>query len=398
MVFLKPIPVALPEGKVPTKQIAKDIVAFFLPKEWKYQDPETISIIYSTSFTNPNCIVERPAPFSSTPEEPLKLFIKFHDTSSTGIPAFQELLPTKEEEAVLADKYYQSGLGAKVYGLFQTQDGTIGRIDEFLDSRHLEPEDVEEETLREDVARGLATFHGMNVALPQKPVTLYYDALSTGLARYHNSAKLKGLARKGGVSLDNLLEYDIVSRIHRVVAELESINAKTAWCIHDIQSMNILVKNSSCQNYNNNHSLVKKQSQVTLIDFEFVFRNYRAFDIGGHFMQKLFKWFDTENKIAKCRPYTEEEKMHFCEIYAAQWNVNQSNNSSAGEDEDTGELVHREAELGYLLAITFDLHNMLWYMDHVNDEDPLNLEGLNRLFELFQEQYKGLGLEKSGGY
>ena len=30
-----------------------------------------------------------------------------------------------------------------MFGLFRTQDGTLGRVDEFLDARTLEPEDVE---------------------------------------------------------------------------------------------------------------------------------------------------------------------------------------------------------------------------------------------------------------
>ena len=128
--------------------------------------------------------------------------------------------------------------------------------------------------------------------------------------------------------------------------------------------------------------------KITLIDFEFVFRNYRAFDIGGHFMQKLFKWFDKEDKVAKCRPYTEEEKRHFCEVYATQWNARTGGS-------DAGEQVYDEAELGYLLATAFDLHNMLWYMDLTENKDPLDLAGLNRLFEEFKGQYDKLGFEKS---
>jgi hypothetical protein len=35
--------------------------------------------------------------------------------------------------------------------------------------------------------------------------------------------------------------------------------------------------------------------------------------------------------------------------------------------------------LGYLLAITFDIHNMLCFMGEQGDKDPLNLLGLNKL-------------------
>lgn len=37
-------------------------------------------------------------------------------------------------------------------------------------------------------------------------------------------------------------------------------------------------------------------------------------------MQKMFKWFDDDSKIANCRKYTEEEKSRFYEKNARQWN------------------------------------------------------------------------------
>ena len=142
--------------------------------------------------------------------------------------------------------------------------------------------------------------------------------------------------------------------------------------------MNVMVKNNPKEG----------ESKVTLIDFEFVMQNYRAFDIGGHFMQKMFKWFDEESRIAKCRKYTEEEKRHFCDEYARQWN-------KITGDSDTGDQVFLESEYGYMLAITFDIHNMLCFMDEQGDKDPLNLLGLNKLFDEFVDQYSKLKLEDS---
>ena len=125
------------------------------------------------------------------------------------------------------------------------------------------------------------------------------------------------------------------------------------------------------------------ESRITLIDFEMVMQNYRALDIGAHFMQKLFKWFDEENKIADCRKYTDDEKRHFCDVYAREWN-------RVTGDSDTADQVFLESQLGYLLAITFDIHNMLWYMNKTGAGDPLDLKGLNKLFHEFTEQYDRL--------
>ncbi|KAK9385883.1 kinase-like domain-containing protein [Lipomyces mesembrius] len=376
MATLTPVSVTLPEDKVPTKKMVRDIIGTFLTKEWQSVDPETLTMSYHASFANAHCPVERPKPATGTPVETLKVFIKFHNETGGDIEVFKHLVPSKHEEALLSYEYGRSGLGAKVYGFFKTQDGTLGRIDEFLDARNMEPEDVEDAVIRADVAKGLAMFHAMKRSLEKKAVEPYYEAVINGLKKYHKMDKLKALGKEGGVSMDNLVDYHFGARLRKVVDKLESIGGKAGWCIHDIQFMNVLVKNDSKEG----------ESKVVLIDFEFVMQNYRAFDIGGHFMQKMFKWFDEESKIANCKKYTEEEKRHFCEEYAGQWN-------KLTGDSDTGDQVFLESEYGYMLAITFDIHNMLWFMSEEDDKDPLNLLGLNKLFDEFVDQYAKLELE-----
>jgi choline kinase len=378
MITLTTVPVTLPQEKKPTKRNVRDIIGTFLTKEWSSVDPETLTLSYHASFANSHCPVERPKPTTSTPTEPLKVFIKFHNDTVGGFEVFKHLVPTKYEEAILCHEYGQSGLGAKVHGFFQTQDGILGRIDEFLDARNLEPEDVEDPAIRADIASGLATFHVLKTSLPKKAVGLYYDSVIDGLNNYHKMEKLKRLGYEGGVNVDSLVDYDFGARLRKVVDTLEALGGKTGWCIHDVQLMNTMVKNMPKEG----------ESKVVLIDFEFVMQNYRAFDVGGHFMQKMFKWFDEKSKIANCRKYTEEEKRHFCDVYARKWN-------EWTGDSDTGDQVYLESEYGYMLAITFDIHNMLCFMSKEDDRDPLNLLGLNKLFDEFVDQYAKLGLEVS---
>lgn len=375
---MTPVPVTLPRDKAPTKRNVRDIISTFLTKEWPSVDPEALTMSYNASFANAHCPVERPKPASGTPTETLKVFIKFHHDNGGDLEIFRHLAPSKHEEALLCYEYGRSGLGAKVYGFFKTMDGTLGRIDEFLDARNMEPEDVENPIIRADVAKGLAIFHVLNTSLEKKAVESYYEAVINGLKKYHKMDKLKALGKEGGVSIDKLVNYDFGTRLRKVVDKLESIGGKSAWCIHDVQLMNIMVKSNPKEG----------ESKVALIDFEFVMQNYRAFDIGGHFMQKMFKWFDEESRIANCRRYTEEEKRHFCDEYARQWN-------KVTGDSDTGDQVFLESEYGYMLAITFDIHNMLCFMCEKDDKDPLNLLGLNKLFDEFVGQYAHLSLEDS---
>lgn len=370
MITCTRIPLAIPEDGTLPKSMIKDIVGTFFTQEWPTVDPESLVVKRNSGYANTNCVVERPKPKNDIHSEPLKVFLKIHGELDGEIEVLKDLVPSKHEEAQLCYEYGQSGLGAKVYGFFQTQDGTFGRVDEFVDARNLEPEDVEDPSIRADVAREFAGFHAMATRRKKRPVQLYYDAVTRELARYHRMDKLKRLAKEGGVSLDHVVDYDFVTRIRQITDRLESIGGKKGWCIHDVQFMNVMVKNSPKQG----------ESKVVLIDFEFVFQNYRGFDIGGHFLQKMFKWFDQENKIANCRPYSEGEKRHFCEEYAKQWN------DKTG-DSDTGEQVLMESELGFLLAITFEIHNMFCFMDQEDAKEPLELLGLAKLFEEFVHQY-----------
>ncbi|BCS25403.1 putative choline kinase [Aspergillus puulaauensis] len=385
MATLTPIAVTLPATKIPTKENVRDIIGTFLSQEWPSVEPETLTLSYHASFANAHCPVERPSPrpgpatgtctATGAPTEPLKVFIKFHTAAGGCLDIFKPLAPTRQEEALLSYEYGQTGLGARVYGFFETRDGTLGRVEEFLDARNLEPEDIEDEVIRADVAKGLAIFHRLETSLEKRAVEAYYEAVIKGLGKYHKMDKLKALGKEGGIDIDKLVDCDLARRLGNAVDKLVSIGGKTGWCIHDVQFMNVMVKNHP-----------REESTVTLIDFEFVMHNYRAFDIGGHFMQKMFKWFDHESRIADCRKYTTEEKRHFCDEYARQWNT-------LTGDSDTGDRVFLESEYGYLLAIAFDIHNMLCFMDEQGDNDPLNLLGLNKLFDEFVDQYAKLNLD-----
>lgn len=292
---------------------------------------------------------------------------------------FKQWILSKQEEAALTFEYGQTGLGAKVYGFFKTEDGTLGRIDEFIDARTLEPEDVEDAETRRDIARGMARFHTLEgsylVGKEGPEVKGFYEALRQGLNRHQGSEHLKEIGRRAGVDIDHLIDYDFATAVNKVVRHLESINAKKGRCIHDVQYGNILVRKRPKPD----------ESKTVLIDFEFATQNYRGFDIGEHFMQKMFKWYDEGSKVVDCREYSEEERRDFCEEYARVWNERTG-------DLDTGEDVLAEAEFGVLLAVVFDVHNMLCAMGEGSGGDLLSLVGLKGLFGEFVRQFGKLGL------
>ncbi|KAJ5979862.1 hypothetical protein N7481_007160 [Penicillium waksmanii] len=179
MVTCQIVSVALPRDGPLAKTAIKDIVQMFATNNWQIPDPETL-VVKRNAGANQNYVIERPKIEGDADLEPCKVLLKLHSEHDKIIDVFKDLVPNKLEEAQLCHDYGQSGLGAKVYGFFQTKDGTLGRVDEFLDARNLEPEDVEDASIRADVARGYATFHSTKTQLEEKPVQIYYDVITRG--------------------------------------------------------------------------------------------------------------------------------------------------------------------------------------------------------------------------
>lgn len=291
---------------------------------------------------------------------------------------FKHLMPTKHAEAVVCHEYAQTGHGARMYGFFQIADGTFGRVDEFLDARQMVSSDVEDSAVRSDFAKELATFHTMKVPLEFQPVKLFYNALCHGLETVQRSSTLRSIEQKGLVDLGPLLDYDFAPKVMQIADKLASMGAKIGLCIHDVAFMNALVKNTSSN---------PDQSRVSLIDFEFAFQNYRAFDIGAHFMQKTFTWSSREHHKASWRQYKDDEKRHFCEVYAQQWN-------KLTGDSDTAEQIFLESQYGYMLSIAWDVFNMLWFLAEQGEKGDLNVGSLKKLSAEFEAQYAKLGFVK----
>lgn len=231
-----------------------------------------------------------------------------------------------------------TGFGPTMFGTFQTLDGTFGRLDEFVDGRNLTAMDVEDASIRSDIAHALATFHSLKLQQEEKLVEDYYTVVTHNMERRLQLDKFKSFGSK----LNTLLEADLAGQIRQVTAKMAAFGAKHGWCLHDMQYPNILVKTNPTQS----------ESAVSLIDFEFTMQNYRGVDIGKHFLNKVFWRPAGESGYGWCRPFSLKEKTHFCHEYARQWNI-------ITGDTDTGEKVLLEAEYGYLLAIAFHTHGLV---------------------------------------
>ncbi|CEJ89864.1 hypothetical protein VHEMI05685 [[Torrubiella] hemipterigena] len=356
----------------------RDLVGAIFPYEWASADPASLTITRTAGYANTNYIVKRPVDEGKRCVEPVSVFVKLHGSGLGNLAVFEKHVPSKLDEARLCESAAElHRLCARPYGLLtsKTNSRTV-RVDEVLDARCLLPVDVEHAHIRADIAASFAALHTIEVAGWKNSDETFCGIMARyGFNNDSSWRRLEAASIEAGVHMTNLIKCDFPTKIRQLEAKLDSMGAKRTHCIHDVQFMNVLVKNHPQPG--DNH--------IYLIDYEFAARNYRGFDIGGHFMQKNFQWY-AETQIADCRSYTRDEKQHFCAEYAKRWNEIMGDN-------DTAEQVLAEAELGYLLAISFDLHNMALCIDIEGSKEVSNLLAFNKLYEMFMEEWNKQELE-----
>lgn len=353
----------------------RDLVGAIFPREWASADPASLAITRTAGYANTNYIVKRSIDQGGSYTEPSSVFVKLHGSGLGNLEIFQKHVPSKLEEAQLCESAAElHRLCARPYGVLTSKTNSRSvRVDEILDARCLLPVDVEDAHIRADVAASFAALHTIQVANWETSEDTFCGIMARhGFDNDSSWKRLEAASVEAGVPMTDLIKCNFPAKIRRIEAKLDSMTAKSTYCIHDVQFMNVLVKNHPQPGEN----------RVYLIDYEFAARNYRGFDIGGHFMQKNFQWY-AETQIADCRPYTMDEKQHFCAEYAKQWN-------EITQDTDTAEQVLMEAELGYLLAISFDIHNMALCIDMEGSKEVSNLLAFNKLYEMFIEGWNNV--------
>lgn len=357
----------------------RDLVGAIFPGEWASADPALLTITRTAGYANTNYIVKRPVTESSSCVEPVSVFVKLHGCGLGNLAVFEKHVPSKLDEARLCESAAElQGLCAKPYGLLTSKaNNRTVRVDEVLDARCLFPADVEDARIRADIAASFAALHTIQVAGTWEKSDESFCGIMARYGFNNDSSwkRLEAASVEAGVQMTDLIKCDFPTKIRQIEAKLDLIRAKRTHCIHDVQFMNVLVKNHPQPGENS----------IYLIDYEFAALNYRGFDIGGHFMQKNFQWY-AETQIADCRPYTRSEKQHFCAEYAKRWNEIMGDN-------DTAEQVLAEADLGYLLAISFDLHNMAMCIDIEGSKEVSNLLAFNKLYVMFMEEWNKQELE-----
>lgn len=208
------------------------------------------------------------------------------------------------------------------------------------------------------IARKLATVHHLNVPINKDPTWLI-DTIQRWLAqvrnyKHDNPENVCQLER-------DLLQFDFEGQLEYLTNVLGLCESPIVFCHNDLQEGNILLPADIASS---GQLLGAKAAQnlddhIVFIDFEFCAYNYRGFDLGNHFCERMFDYSNPEwpHYYAYMEEYPDDDaKRLFISEY-----LKQSREIKVDELLDTEEHVLREVDF-YTLASHF-----LWILWSINN-------------------------------
>lgn len=202
---------------------------------------------------------------------------------------------TTAGQAVLLYQLGELGIGPKLYGAIEG-----GRLEEFIPSHTLTTEDLSNVTVRDNIARKLARYHGMDKVLPviRRPMD-WIEQIEIKLKLLDKDWIVSHpLLKNSRVDLKFLVNFDFNSEIEWFRQTAPQIGGRHVFCSSDMNRLNCLIRDEPD----------KFGEIVTLIDYELSSFSNRGLDIGNH-----FNWYIIDI-TAKTRlsgmEYPDEQRRH----------------------------------------------------------------------------------------
>ncbi|KAL0274671.1 UNVERIFIED_CONTAM: hypothetical protein PYX00_002744 [Menopon gallinae] len=161
--------------------------------------------------------------------------------------------------------------GPKLFGIFPG-----GRIEEYIDAKPLKASQIRQPNFSCAIAEKIAIIHSMTLPLSKKR-DLLFDFMNNWLVGFNkNSQDWKIETVEDKDCFNKFKSTDLMSEVSWLRTFLGNNNAPLLFCHNDLQQGNILV----CSN-----TINEKKPKLVVIDYEYSFYNYRAFDFANHFYE-----------------------------------------------------------------------------------------------------------------
>lgn len=160
---------------------ALDLISSYLPNEWTSVDDIKVSRIIG-GYMNTVYLVERT---SETINEPNQVILR---KKGGGIIIVEQtkdkadVFASEVEEVVVALAAARATVGPQVYGFF-----TGGRIEEYVVSHTLTPQDVLESRIYVDIAKAYARFHCIDIPYRRKSFHKVQTLIQNGIGQFQEN-------------------------------------------------------------------------------------------------------------------------------------------------------------------------------------------------------------------
>ena len=277
------------------------------------------------------------------------------------------------EETLICESFARTGYGAQLLGSF---DDGRGRVDERIVGHTLTPYDVEDPSIRGEVARAMAHFHAMRLPCDKSRTNRVLQEVRSTFSG-ESYAMIREAVATTGQEMEALLKHDFVGDMDRLVQKLEEMGGKRCWCLIDTQFLNSMIRDQP----------TAEGKRVVLLDFEVSLYWFRGVDVGGHFLEKEIIWNDFTDKMSGSR-YPEADKRSFVREYLKEEHrlqaLEEDCQGGGGEWEPSEAAVEQlllEAEVGRLLKQVYLIGVILPLAPGLAFKDPSYFPLLKRMHE-----------------
>uniref|UniRef100_A0A8B9P539 Ethanolamine kinase n=1 Tax=Apteryx owenii TaxID=8824 RepID=A0A8B9P539_APTOW len=232
----------------------------------------------------------------SVGDEPRQVLLRVYGAILQGVDS---LVLESVMFAILAER----ALGPRLYGVFPQ-----GRLEQYIPSRRLRTEDLQDPDISKEIAVKMSRFHGMVMPFNKEPKWLfgtmegYLKQISE--LTFPEEAQLKKFNR--------LKAYNLQEEMKSLRELLESTPSPVVFCHNDVQEGNILLLAG--------HE-ASSSDKLMLIDFEYSSYNYRGFDIGNHFCEWVYNYTHDSWPFYKASPENypnRQQQLHFIRHYLSE--------------------------------------------------------------------------------
>lgn len=244
-----------------------------------------------------------------------KLIIRKYGGGSWDNEHVRKFRIPESAQALVANEVSRIGIGPKLIVVFKG-----GRIEEFIPSHTLTPQEFNQDEILKDIATNAAMIHHMNVPISRKMNPLigelveryekFYSDIKNDRKTFID--KYRDIVIKTGANVEifeEIMYHDFHSDLLKIKKSIDSIeNKRIGLVLWDNNFMNCLVRDgAACGDH---------QPRTVLIDYEYAQYFYTSFDCASRFINVMINYCgEGKEKVTGDAILSEEKRRYFVKHY-----------------------------------------------------------------------------------